>query len=176
MRAEQRIGRLRFHPASVCEATHDGRPRRPVERAVLCRSRPISCISAKRVPIASPIKVRTVTKRNGAGIRSLGSSASCKRRRGSRNPDRRRLGEEVEPTETQRLTDIGWVEWGRELIWAVGFTSGGAPFGLRISDFEPADLEAMGLDFAALCDAGRLMTAESFMDEANDWLRDDDPS
>jgi hypothetical protein len=115
------------------------------------------------VPIASPIKVRTVTKRNGAGNRSLGSSASCKRRRGSRNPARRRLGQEGKPTETQRLTDTGWVEWGGELIWAVGFTSGGAPFGLRISDFEPADLEAMGLDFAALSDAGRLMTAESFM-------------
>jgi hypothetical protein len=37
MRAEQRIGRLRFHPASVREATHDGRPRRPVERAVSVR-------------------------------------------------------------------------------------------------------------------------------------------
>jgi hypothetical protein len=28
---------------------------------------------------------------------------------------------------------------------------------------------------STLSDAGRLMTAESFIDEANDWLRDDDP-
>lgn len=40
--------------------------------------------------------------------------------------------------------DDGWVEWGGELIWAVGFTEGGAPYGLRVSDFDPADLEAMG--------------------------------
>ena len=39
----------------------------------------------------------------------------------------------------------GWVEWGGELIWAVGFTEGGAPFGLRVCDFDPADLEAIGL-------------------------------
>ena len=58
------------------------------------------------------------------------------------------------------MADIGWVEWGGELIWAVGFTSGGAPFGLGVSDFDPADLQAMGLDVAAAADAG-LATAES---------------
>jgi hypothetical protein len=41
------------------------------------------------------------------------------------------------------------VEWGGELIWAVGFTSGGAPYGLRVLDFDPADLEAMGVDRAS---------------------------
>lgn len=45
--------------------------------------------------------------------------------------------------------DDGWVEWVGELIWAVGFTDGGAPFGLRVSDFDPADLEAMGLPGAS---------------------------
>ena len=71
------------------------------------------------------------------------------------------------------MADIGWVEWGGELIWAVGFTSGSAPYGLRVSDFDPADLQAMGLDVAALDDAG-LATAESSIDESDEWLRDDD--
>jgi hypothetical protein len=71
------------------------------------------------------------------------------------------------------LADLGWVEWGGELIWAVGFTSGGAPFGLRVCDFDPADLEAMGLDVAAADDAGPA-TAESSIDESHDWLRDGD--
>jgi hypothetical protein len=87
-----------------------------------------------------------VAKRNGAARRSSGSPTRSKRRRGSRT-DRRRLEEEVERTEAQRLAD-GWVEWGGELIWVVGFTSGGAPYGLRVSDFDPADLRAMGLDGA----------------------------
>ena len=114
-----------------------------------------------------------MAKRNGGGARgSSGSPARSKRRRGSRN-GRRRLDEDVERTEAQRRADNGWVEWGGELIWAVGFTSGGAPYGLRISDFDPADLQAMGLDVAALDDAG-LTSAESSMDESRDWLRDGD--
>ena len=67
----------------------------------------------------------------------------------------------------------GWVECGGELIWAVGFTSGGAPYGLRVSDFDPADLQAMGLDVAALDDAG-LTSAAPSIDGSGDWLRDDD--
>ena len=95
-----------------------------------------------------------------------------KRRRGSRN-GRRRLDQEVERTDARRLADDGWVEWGGELIWAVGFTSGGAPYGLRVSDFDPADLQAMGLDVAALDDAG-LASAGPLIDESDGWLRDDD--
>jgi hypothetical protein len=102
-----------------------------------------------------------------------GSSPRSSRRGGSRRRGRRRLDEDVEPTEAQRLADIGWVEWGGELIWAVGFTSGGAPYGLRVSDFDPDDLQAMGLDVAALHDAG-LTSAESSIDESGDWLRDGD--
>ncbi len=71
------------------------------------------------------------------------------------------------------MADIGWVEWGGELIWAVGFTSGGAPYGLRVSDFDPADLKAMGLDVAAVDDAESTDT-QSSIDEADDRLRDDD--
>ncbi len=67
----------------------------------------------------------------------------------------------------------GWVECGGELIWAVGYTSGGAPYGLRVSDFDPADLQAMGLDVPVVDDAG-LATAQSSIDASDDWLRDDD--
>ena len=72
------------------------------------------------------------------------------------------------------MADDGWIEWGGELIWVVGYTSGGAPYGLRVCDFDRADLETMGLDVAALENAGLLSTAESSIDESNGWLRDDD--
>jgi hypothetical protein len=48
------------------------------------------------------------------------------------------------------------------------------PYGLRVSDFDPADLQAMGLDVAALDDAGLIAAAASSIDESDDWLRDDD--
>jgi hypothetical protein len=115
-----------------------------------------------------------MTKRNGSARRSSGSLLRSERRRGSRNAGRRQLGEEeAEWTEVQRLADEGWVEWGGGLIWAVGFTSGGAPYGLRVSDFDPADLQAMGLDIAAADDAG-LATAACSIAESDDWLRDGD--
>ena len=114
-----------------------------------------------------------MAKRNGGAARgSSGSPARSKRRRGSRN-GRRRHDQEVERTDARRLADDGWVEWGGELIWAVGFTSGGAPYGLRVSDFDPADLQAMGLDVAARDDGG-LASAEPLIDESDGWLRDDD--
>jgi len=48
----------------------------------------------------------------------------------------------------------------------MGFTSGGAPFGLRLSDFSPTDLEAMGLGpgFAA---------ARSPVEQPGPWLARD---
>jgi hypothetical protein len=70
------------------------------------------------------------------------------------------------------MADIGWVEWGGEPIWAVGFTSGGAPNGLQVSDFDPADLKAMGLDIAAVHDA-ELTNTKSSIDEADDRVRGD---
>jgi hypothetical protein len=73
------------------------------------------------------------------------------------------------------LADAGWIEWGGELIWVDGFTSGGAPYGLRVCDLDRADLEAMGLDVAALDDAGLLeATAKSSIDKSNDCIPDDD--
>ncbi|MGO9792813.1 MAG: hypothetical protein ACLP8S_25825 [Solirubrobacteraceae bacterium] len=66
------------------------------------------------------------------------SSPRSRRRGGSRSRGRRQLDEDVERTEAQRLAEFGWVDWvdwGGELIWAVGFTSGGAPYGLRTTTF-----------------------------------------
>ena len=135
-----------------------------------CSLSPATCTGLSRLD--TRLEFETVAKRNGAARRSSGSPARSKRHRGSRN-GRRRLDEEDERTEAQRLADNGWVEWGGELIWAVGFTSGGAPYGLRVSDFDPADLRAMGLDVAALNDAG-LTSAAPSIDGSGDWLRDDD--
>lgn len=56
-------------------------------------------------------------------------------------------------SETEALAEIGWVEWGGELIWAIEFTAGGAPIGLAASDFDPADLHALGLDATAVAPA-----------------------
>ena len=113
-----------------------------------------------------------MSKRSGAARSSSGSPARSKRRRGSQK-DWRRLDQEAERTEAQRLADNGWVEWGGELIWAVGFTSGGAPYGLRVSDVDAADLQAMGLDVEAVDDAG-LASGGSSIEESGGWLRDDD--
>jgi hypothetical protein len=112
-------------------------------------------------------------RKYGAARRSSASSVRSKRHRGSRSGGRRRLGEEVERTEAQRMADIGWVEWGDELIWVVGFTSGSAPYGLRVSDFAPADFKAMGPHVAAVGDA-KLTNTQSSIDEADDRLRGDD--
>ena len=83
---------------------------------------------------------------------SSGSPARSRRHRRSPTPGRRRPGQELDRTDTdvQRLAEDCWIEWGGELIWVVGYTSGGAPYGLRVCDFDRADLEVMGLDVAAL--------------------------
>ena len=41
-----------------------------------------------------------------------------------------------------------WVEWGGEMIWAVDFTEGGAPYGLTREEY----CEAMGLPPEQECD------------------------
>ncbi len=93
-------------------------------------------------------RARTSSGPPGAGERS-------RHGRASRGRARRQRAEQVDQrTEPQRLVDTGRVEWGGELIWAVGFTSGGAPFGLRASEFDPADLQAMGLDVTVVDDGG----------------------
>jgi len=43
-----------------------------------------------------------------------------------------------------------------------------------VSDFDPADLQAMGLDVAALDDAGLASAANPSIDGSDDWVRDDD--
>jgi hypothetical protein len=116
----------------------------------------------------------TVAKRNRATRNSSGPRARSRRHRGSPTPGQPRLGEQLERTEAQRLADVGWIEWGGELIWVAGYTSGGAPYGLRVCDFDRADLEAMGLDAEALDDAGLLPTASSSLEEPTGWRGDDD--
>jgi aminoglycoside phosphotransferase (APT) family kinase protein len=37
-----------------------------------------------------------------------------------------------------------WVEWGGELVWAAGFTEGGAPYGLSVADFRKMSEETAG--------------------------------
>jgi hypothetical protein len=56
-------------------------------------------------------------------------------RRGRRGKGRDVRGPWDELSEAERLAEIGWVEWCGELIFAVGFTEGGAPFGLRRENF-----------------------------------------
>jgi hypothetical protein len=124
--------------------------------------------------LRAELESATVAKQDGATRKASERQARSRRARRSRPSGRHRLGEQLEQTEAQRLADSDWIEWGGELIWAVGFTSGGAPYGLRVCDFDREDLEAMGLDVAALDAAGRLATPESSIDESNDWLRDDD--
>ena len=34
-----------------------------------------------------------------------------------------------------------WVEWGGELVWAAGFTSGGAPYGLSVDEYRRASMD-----------------------------------
>ena len=81
---------------------------------------------------------RVTTVKRGARRKSSGS-------RGGQRPARRWDGAAARPSGADGLVGDGWVEWGGKLIWAVGFTEGGAPYGLRVCDFDPADLEAMGL-------------------------------
>jgi hypothetical protein len=71
--------------------------------------------------------------------RATGRKAGDRQRRSGRGPWPRVEGA------ADDLPDIGWVEYGGELIWAVGYTAGGVPFGLRASEFDPADLTALGL-------------------------------
>lgn len=45
--------------------------------------------------------------------------------------------------ESDRVDDglpNGWMEWGGEIMFVVGFTSGGAPYGLRIDELTADDL------------------------------------
>ncbi len=50
-----------------------------------------------------------------------------------RTKRRRRLEDEPRPEGDD------WIDWGGELIWAAGFTSGGAPYGLTVDEFREAN-------------------------------------
>ena len=57
----------------------------------------------------------------------------------TRRREKRHMGTDADD-EPDRLGEEEWVEWGGEWIWAVGFTSGGAPYGL--TEREVRQLEA----------------------------------
>ena len=41
-----------------------------------------------------------------------------------------------DPKRQPEVEEDGWVEWGGQLIWAAGFTAGGAPYGLTREELE----------------------------------------
>lgn len=102
-----------------------------------------------------------------------GSSGSRGRRRRSRHSRQRGVADRAERTEIEGRADPGWVEWGGELIWAVGFTSGGAPFGLRPSDFSATDLEAMGLDLGLAATRSPVEQPDPWPADRDAWDRSD---
>lgn len=50
-----------------------------------------------------------------------------------------------------------WVEWGGQLIWAAGFTSGGAPYGLTVDEYRESSAEYAGYRGADWAEAKRLL-------------------
>lgn len=99
-----------------------------------------------------------------AAVQRTGARRKFSGSRGRRGRARRLGADTARPVEADGLVGDGWVEWGGELIWAVGFTEGGAPFGLRVCDFDPADLEAMGLP----------SVSGSRIDDRGGWLPEPD--
>ena len=65
-------------------------------------------------------------------------------------PEPRRHGNHrAEPEESEAGLPDGWMEWGGELMFVAGFTSGGAPYGVRLQDFPPDELPDELKDLAA---------------------------
>jgi hypothetical protein len=108
------------------------------------------CLGQAREPVA-------FASVHEARVRRPWQSKTAERRRSSQPHSRSRL------------------QWGGELIWVAGYTSGGAPYGLRVCDFDRAEIEAMGLDVAALHDAWLLTAASEPSDEPKAWPRGDIP-
>lgn len=53
-------------------------------------------------------------------------------------PKRSRGEQQLEPLDDG--LPCGWIEWGGEIMFVAGFTSGGAPYGVRIEEFPADDL------------------------------------
>lgn len=66
----------------------------------------------------------------------------------------------------------GWIEWGGEILYAVGFTPGGAPYGLRVEEFPPDELPA-GLE--DLADARRAVFEPPARHDDDAGLRASEP-
>lgn len=67
-------------------------------------------------------------------------------------PNARRELKKASHAESEPQTDDEeWVEWGGELIWAAGFTAGGAPYGITVDEFREGNVregETRGADWA----------------------------
>ncbi|HVL99577.1 MAG TPA: hypothetical protein VM324_09835 [Egibacteraceae bacterium] len=71
----------------------------------------------------------------------LGVALSAKDQRWSvRPPPVPKRSRREEPEGVQDGLPDGWLEWGGELMFVAGFTSGGAPYGVRVQDFPAHDL------------------------------------
>jgi hypothetical protein len=64
------------------------------------------------------------------------SRRGASRARQPRLEVRQRLGPDSEPL----AEGEDWVEWGGERIWAAGFTEGGAPYGMTVTEFREMSL------------------------------------
>jgi aminoglycoside phosphotransferase (APT) family kinase protein len=73
------------------------------------------------------------------------------RKRRPPTPNARRELKKLSRVESEPQTDDEeWGEWGGELIWAAGFTEGGAPYGLTVDEFREGNAregEARGADW-----------------------------
>lgn len=66
-------------------------------------------------------------------------------------PTRRQLKKAARVESEPQPEGEEWVEWGGELIWAAGFTAGGASYGLTMDQFRAGNTregEARGADWA----------------------------
>jgi hypothetical protein len=95
---------------------------------------------------AADASVRTYARRYGVDrytaydeLQMLGVPLSAKDERWSARPIPGRSRRE-EPGGAEDGVADGWMEWGGELVFVAGFTSGGAPYGVRVQDFPPEDL------------------------------------
>ena len=101
-----------------------------------------------------------------SSVRRAPGPMSC--RRGAGGKVRARLGPADQPSAAGLLAQLGWVDWGGELIWAVGFTAGGAPFGLRAEEFTPQESTRDGRRL------GCHVVGDDDELRADGWLTEDD--
>ena len=96
------------------------------------------------------VTVRTYARRYGVDpytaydeLQMLRVPLSAKDKRWSTRPaptPNRSHREGPDPGGVEDGLPDGWLEWGGELMFVTGFTSGGVPYGVRLQDFSPQEL------------------------------------